>query len=420
VKNKISVSTLVAMLAVKSGMTQEESELFLKEFFGLITDALHNGENVKIKALGTFKVVAVEERRSVDVSTGEDILIPEHNKIVFVPSRELAEEVNSPFSMFESVELSPDAETEIEDSIMEEETVFELEDDSEAAERAEISDLQETGDATLEEAEEEAGEFIPAEPETDSSGKAQVELEAYEVEEVESEDNVPKKVVLESEEDPKISDAGGEQVNTDKEETILKDPEDVESLEQDAEYSEPSKKSGMAKFFIGFSSGIAVALLLLFGFYFFFLKDVIAERAEKNRDQIADRKETVKKDSISNDRQTLAVSDVKAEDTTDLEGEADAEEIEAATKPSDEKVYDTIGEHRYLTTMAKDHYGNFNLWPYIYEENKGFIGHPDRIKPGTKVVIPPLSKYGVDPKNPADIKKAKRLGIEIYARYKGK
>ena len=80
--------------------------------------------------------------------------------------------------------------------------------------------------------------------------------------------------------------------------------------------------------------------------------------------------------------------------------------------------YDTISKTRNLTKMALEYYGNYNLWPYIYEENKDFLGHPDRIKPGTKVVIPPLSKYGVDSKNEEDIIKAKKMGQEIYAKYK--
>ena len=90
---------------------------------------------------------------------------------------------------------------------------------------------------------------------------------------------------------------------------------------------------------------------------------------------------------------------------------------EVPTAPSDPVVYDTISTTRYLTTMAKSHYGNYNLWPYIYEENKAFLGHPDRIRPGTPVVIPKLTKYGVDPTNKDDIEKAKQLGVDIYARY---
>jgi hypothetical protein len=70
--------------------------------------------------------------------------------------------------------------------------------------------------------------------------------------------------------------------------------------------------------------------------------------------------------------------------------------------------------------MAKDHYGNYHLWPYIYEENKSKLGHPDRIRPGTQVIVPPLSKYGVNPHSEADIEKAKRKGAEIYKKWEGK
>ncbi len=80
-------------------------------------------------------------------------------------------------------------------------------------------------------------------------------------------------------------------------------------------------------------------------------------------------------------------------------------------------AYDKIGLTRYLTTMSREYYGNPDFWPYIYEENKERFGHPDKITPGTTVIIPSLTKYGVNPKNPSDIEKAKRMGREIYARY---
>ena len=101
-----------------------------------------------------------------------------------------------------------------------------------------------------------------------------------------------------------------------------------------------------------------------------------------------------------------------------------SESISVPTEPSDEPaalnndpVYDTITKTRYLTTMAKEHYGNYHLWPYIYEENKSILGHPDRIRPGTRVRIPSLEKYGIDPKNPDDIAKAKKKGVQIYAKW---
>ena len=72
----------------------------------------------------------------------------------------------------------------------------------------------------------------------------------------------------------------------------------------------------------------------------------------------------------------------------------------------------------YLSRIARRHYGKDIFWVYIYEENKAILGHPDRIKPGTRIVVPPLSKYGVNPKNKSDIDKAKKMGKEIYSRYR--
>lgn len=80
-------------------------------------------------------------------------------------------------------------------------------------------------------------------------------------------------------------------------------------------------------------------------------------------------------------------------------------------------AYDKIAKDRYLVTMARNYYGDPNFWPYIYEENRVKFGHPDKIRIGSSVVIPNLKKYGVDPKNPADVEKAKKLAKEIYARF---
>lgn len=80
-------------------------------------------------------------------------------------------------------------------------------------------------------------------------------------------------------------------------------------------------------------------------------------------------------------------------------------------------AYDRIGTARFLITMSREYYGNPNFWPYIYEENRAKFGHPDKIAPGTTVLVPSLKKYGVNPNNPSDVEKAKRKGKEIYARY---
>ncbi|MDE5903471.1 MAG: hypothetical protein K2H21_09685, partial [Muribaculaceae bacterium] len=117
---------------------------------------------------------------------------------------------------------------------------------------------------------------------------------------------------------------------------------------------------------------------------------------------------------------TLAESDVDGivEDEVPEKDEAAVNAV--PTRPSDQPVYDTVTPTSALGTLARKHYGNYHFWPYIYKENEKILGHPDRIRPGTRVVIPPLSKYGVNPNDAADLAKAKRLGAEIYARYKAK
>ena len=77
--------------------------------------------------------------------------------------------------------------------------------------------------------------------------------------------------------------------------------------------------------------------------------------------------------------------------------------------------YDTVSRIRYLTTMSREYYGDFRFWVYIYEENKANIDNPNAIAPGTVVVIPAASKYGIDKDNPASVEKAKAKAVEILA-----
>ncbi len=80
-------------------------------------------------------------------------------------------------------------------------------------------------------------------------------------------------------------------------------------------------------------------------------------------------------------------------------------------------VKDTISTNRFLTTMARKHYGEMYFWVYIYEENKNILKNPNHIKPGTVVIIPPASKYGFDKNDIESVEKAKSKAMEIYSRY---
>lgn len=102
---KLTLQDLVDQLALKKGMTKKDAELFLKEFFSVLTDTLCTNESVKIKEFGSFKLTTVSRRESVDVNTGEKIEIPAHYRLSFQPDKELKELVNKPFASFESILL---------------------------------------------------------------------------------------------------------------------------------------------------------------------------------------------------------------------------------------------------------------------------------------------------------------------------
>ena len=80
-------------------------------------------------------------------------------------------------------------------------------------------------------------------------------------------------------------------------------------------------------------------------------------------------------------------------------------------------VTDTIRPNRFLTTMARLYYGKMDYWAFIYEANADKLGHPNRIKPGTVVVIPPIDEIRRGESDAETLQRAKKLGKEIYARF---
>lgn len=103
---KLTIQELINLLAQRHDMDQTDAETFVKTFFALIEEALENDKYVKIKGLGTFKLVEVDTRESIDVNTGERIEIMGHNRITFTPDAVMRDLVNKPFSHFETVVLN--------------------------------------------------------------------------------------------------------------------------------------------------------------------------------------------------------------------------------------------------------------------------------------------------------------------------
>lgn len=144
---------LAAALTEKHGLAKADAEAFVSAMFTLINEALASERAVKVKGLGTFKVISVAARKSVDVNTGAPIVIDGRDKISFTPDSSLRDEVNKPFAQFETVVVNDGVDfSEIDRKFEEEErasteeaSTEEAEDSSEVAEVAEVAEVQSNG-----------------------------------------------------------------------------------------------------------------------------------------------------------------------------------------------------------------------------------------------------------------------------------
>lgn len=106
---KISIQDIAEALALSRNISQQEAMDFVKEVFALIAETLEKEHYVKIKGLGTFKLIEVDTRESIHIQTKERIRINSHYKITFVPDAILRDLVNKPFSHFETVVLNEES-----------------------------------------------------------------------------------------------------------------------------------------------------------------------------------------------------------------------------------------------------------------------------------------------------------------------
>lgn len=107
---KFNIQDLAEIVARKNKISRKEAEIFVRTFFDTISTYLLREKIVKVKGLGTFKMVEVSDRESVDVNTGRRIMIEGHSKVSFSPDNSLRDQVNKPFCDFETVILNEDTD----------------------------------------------------------------------------------------------------------------------------------------------------------------------------------------------------------------------------------------------------------------------------------------------------------------------
>ena len=370
-------------MAVRAGVSEKTAGAFLNGLVNQLINGLKSDKQVKINGLGTFKLQAVAPRKSVNVSTGEEIIIEGYNKIVFSPEAGLKELVES--RQPSDVSLQP--------------LVF--------------SDQPNEGDFPIDPIKklgEQADEIVGLLAEIESIEEPKEEPKEPEV--VETPEEEPKVVIPEVPEMPK-------------EPEVVTPEEEPEIIVQRPK--KPEKKK--YHFFRDVLICVLILLLLLAGGYFF-LRSQLSGILESLLKPEQEQTEQVESPQIETPTPTLVEGEGEEESPSQLdlipEGDIPQAQIldefnaisagEELEEPySDLITTEPMHEGSRLTWMAKRFYGDKRFWPYLYDANRDRISNPSNIEIGTPIRVPRLTQAQLDTTNRASMEALDKLRIEAEA-----
>ena len=415
---RLTIQDLTDLLAAKHSMTKKDAEAFVKEFFLLIEQALESENTVKIKGLGTFKLIDVDSRESVNVDTGERFQIKGHTKVSFSPDANLRDTINKPFAHFETVVLNEN--TVLEDTPIEE---TEEEESGEEVIPTVIPESIEPQSQPKEEEKEEMSltEIQPiVEPRSIEPQSVVVEPKTVPVE---------KKEIITAEE---IIEQELLRANLKPESTIVRSQEGKSEMAKGAEVAQtaiqptPQKNipdsSVKEKSLVPYLITIIILVLLLCGgvVLFIYYPDLFSSSSDKNaldmppvttqpvkpevqlsdtieQDSVKDIKPETPKTSITPTpvvpQKKEAVTPAKTENKVIRQQPSTSVYLDSASyKITGTKTKYTVKEGETLTRVSLRFYGTKAMWPYIVKHNPDVIKNPNNVPYGTTIKIPELTK----------------------------
>lgn len=429
-ENKLSWTELRRALATRAGVSEKEANTFLNAFNAQLVEALKQDKQVKINGLGIFKLQAVAPRKSVNVTTGEEIMIEGYNKVAFVPEagvKELIEKTGVVGATAQALELADDPIQKL------------------GAQADEIVGiLGELGQSPKEEpkaTEPEAIEPKVEEPEAtepEATEPKVEEPEAIEPKVVEPEATEP---VQEPEpapvvEEPKVEEPAPMPAP-------MPEPEPAPAPEPEPEPEPeptpmPAPKPKKRYHFVRDTLICVIILLLLLLVGYFFMREQIGGWIEEwmqpkpQTEQVEQTAEPVATDTISIAQEAEAVelsgeaSNANGEYISDEQILAEflqaSEEDDVQLEPTNEYprliTTERIREGSRLAWISKRYYGAKIYWPYLYDANKDHLDDPNQIDVGTPIRIPKLTKTQLDTTNTATIATLERLREKAEAAMK--
>lgn len=440
--NRLSIQDLALILSEQTGKSTEEALRFLQEFIAVVSEGVYNDKLVKVKGLGTFKIIRVEERASVSVNSGERFVIPSHYKFTFTPDKELKELVNKPFSLFDTVELNEEVDFSDVDVSAETSGAEEAADDSseeilpdgipeqaieapqtpeqevkpepaveeEAAPKEEAKAEPEPETETTPEPEVEAEPELKAEAETTPQEEAKAEPEP------EAETETMPEPEVEAEPEPKV-----EAETTPQEETKAepKPAEPVSSVSGYKEYRRKRRRSASRKLLFPIACLFVVIVLGVVYIVCLSGRTTVNKNWEPPMAEVGNPTPEAGMNPVPADSTGVTPPDSAslAADSVVAEPPVVEENQPEETPKSDILALVTIKAGDRLASFAKQYYGHKFFWVYIYQYNQDIISDPNNIPIGTELRIPDPGLYGIDATDRSSIDKAAALQSQILGKF---
>ncbi|MBO7160951.1 MAG: HU family DNA-binding protein [Paludibacteraceae bacterium] len=366
---KISLQELTDTIVAQSGVTKRFTESFLRELVQVIQEYLEKDGVVKVKGLGTFKLIWNEPRKSVDVSTGTSIVLPGHYKVTFTPDAEVKEKINAPYSHLDTVMGAAEILTPAE----------ELEDDLD---------------------EPEIEEPLVVEPEVQESVAVEPEVIVQPI----AEDPIAEEP--EAKEEPVVVPFKVKENEVDTP-TVAEEPKEVAPTPNTETPVAPKRR----KWWVAVVIIMLLALLGAAGFYW--RNVIVPQRNVMPPTAIKSPVVVVRVDTIDEViADTLAIDSVMQQPDTVV---VPVKELtlenytyqDALNAPVREMV--TVIDGSRLTMIALRAYGHKAFWVYVYDANRNVLNSPNAVEKGMQLVIPDLPLSIVNPKSRLCIEKASEL-----------
>ena len=400
--SKLNIYDLCSVLTSKNGLDDKESHRFIKAMFDVIQEGLDEDKIVKVKGLGTFKIIEVDDRESINVNTGERVLIEGHSKLTFTPDSVMKEIVNKPFSQFETVILNEGVD--FPEPVVEEPAVEDIIADEPAEGKEIIVEPQIDNNV--------AEQSVEEEPVAEKNVAEEPVAEESVAEESVAEEPVAEDSVVEFTEDNDNVQSGEENsVEESVFETSNQEEESEETLDVDMTEEEPSNNKSILRWIL---SGVAVLLLILgaaYGGYLYGRYELSEEiaykqmKADLKTAEITTKKAQVaiKKDSVAQEVDATKIGAMSIDNKD--ESANDEAKTETAKTSSDKYedmdirvrtgAYRIIGEDRTVKAKAGQTVEDIAtklLGPGMscYVEVYNGLGGKATLKEGQTIKIPKL------------------------------